>query len=145
MTRVAPILDSTRNAAVQRDADLELVEPLRRGEASATERLVARYGDLAYRLAIRLCGREEDAEEVVQDAFWAVIRKVDTFRGEAAFGSWFYRIVANAAILKVRGASRSCWTRHRPSSTNEGDTSRRSATGPAASPTRLLGPNCAWP
>lgn len=106
MTQIAPMLDSTRPAGVQRDADLELLEALRRGEASATERLVARYGNLAYRLAIRLCGKEEDAEEVVQDAFLAVIRKVDTFRGEAAFGTWFYRIVANAALLKVRARPR---------------------------------------
>jgi len=34
---------------------------------------------------------------VVQDALWAVVRKIDTFRGDAAFGSWLYRVVANAA------------------------------------------------
>ena len=39
----------------------------------------------------------------MQDVFWTVIRKIDTFRGESAFGSWFYRIVANAAYQKVRG------------------------------------------
>ena len=43
-----------------------------------------------------------DAEEVVQDAFWSVTRKIDSFRGEAAFGSWVYRIVANAAYQKLR-------------------------------------------
>jgi RNA polymerase sigma-70 factor (ECF subfamily) len=35
--------------------------------------------------------------------FWTVVRKIDTFRGESAFGSWLYRIVANAAYQKIRG------------------------------------------
>jgi RNA polymerase sigma-70 factor (ECF subfamily) len=61
------------------------------------------YGERAYRLALGITGNEQDAEEVVQDAFWAVIRKIETFRGEAAFGSWLYRIVANAAYQKLRG------------------------------------------
>jgi RNA polymerase sigma-70 factor (ECF subfamily) len=85
------------------DRDLALLEALRRRDSTATERLVATYGDRAYRLAIRITGNGSDAEEVVQDAFWAVIRKIDTFRGDAAFGSWLYRIVANAAYQKVRG------------------------------------------
>jgi len=78
------------------------VEALRRGDPSATEHLVAAYGDRAYRLASGIAGSAQDAEEVVQDAFWTVIRKIDTFRGESAFGSWFYRIVANAAYQKLR-------------------------------------------
>lgn len=39
-------------------------------------------------MATRITGNEEDGEEAVQDAFWNVVRKVDTFRGDAAFGSW---------------------------------------------------------
>ena len=84
------------------DADRELMEGLRHGEPSAAEQLVTRYGDRAHRLAIRITGSEQDAEEVVQDALWAVIRRIDTFRGDAAFGSWVYRIVANGAYQKLR-------------------------------------------
>src|SRR3989449_1213125 len=69
----------------------------------AAECLVTRYGERAYRLARRITGNGQDAEEVVQDAFWTVVRKIDTFRGESAFGSWLYRIVANAAYQKLRG------------------------------------------
>jgi len=58
---------------------------------------VTTYGDRVYRLALRITGNPSDAEEVVQDAFWAVTRKIDTFRGDAAFGSWLYRITANMA------------------------------------------------
>jgi RNA polymerase sigma-70 factor (ECF subfamily) len=85
------------------DRDRGLVNALRLGEASATERLVTTYGDRAYRLAIRITGNAQDAEEVVQDAFLAVARRINTFRGDAAFGSWFYRIVANSAYQKLRG------------------------------------------
>ena len=85
------------------DRDRRLVEALRRSEPNAAEHLITTYGDRAYRLAIRITGNSQDAEEVVQDAFWTVVRKIETFRGEAAFGSWLYRIVANSAYQKIRG------------------------------------------
>jgi RNA polymerase sigma-70 factor, ECF subfamily len=66
----------------------------------AAEHLVSRYGDRAYRLAIGITRNAEDAEEAVQDAFWNVVRKIDTFRGESSLGSWIYRIVFNAAYQK---------------------------------------------
>src|SRR5207245_66865 len=84
------------------DRDDLLVKALQRREPAAAERLVASYGDRAYRLAVGIAGNARDAEEVVQDAFWAVVRKIDTFRGESTFGTWFYRIVANAAYPKLR-------------------------------------------
>ena len=85
------------------DRDAALVAQLRRGEAGAAAALVGAYGDRVYRLALRITGNASDAEEVVQDALWAVSRKIDTFRGAAAFGSWVYRITANAAYQKLRG------------------------------------------
>jgi RNA polymerase sigma-70 factor, ECF subfamily len=85
------------------DRDHELVKALRLHEPTSAERLVATYGNRAYRLARGITGHTQDAEEVVQDVFWTVVRKIDTFRGESAFGSWVYRIVANAAYQKVRG------------------------------------------
>ena len=84
------------------DRDQDVLEGLRRGEPAAAERLVARYGGRAYGLALRITGNRQDAEEVVQDALWAVARNVDNFRGEAAFGSWLYRIVANVAYQNLR-------------------------------------------
>jgi RNA polymerase sigma-70 factor (ECF subfamily) len=84
------------------DPDTVLVERLRYQEEGAAEALVAAYGDRVYRLAIRITGNGSDAEEVMQDALWAAMRKIDTFRGTAAFGSWIYRITANAACQKRR-------------------------------------------
>jgi Sigma-70 region 2 len=73
------------------DRDLDLLEALRLHEPTAAERLVTTYGERAYRLAASITGNGQDAEEVVQDAFWTVVRKIETFRGESAFGSWLYR------------------------------------------------------
>jgi RNA polymerase sigma-70 factor (ECF subfamily) len=85
------------------DPDAALVEQMRGGAAGAVEALVSAYGDRVYRLAIRITGNAADAEEVVQDSLWAASRKIDTFRGTAAFGSWMYRITANTAYQKLRG------------------------------------------
>src|SRR6266436_8818839 len=84
---VAPEADLARG-----DRDWSLIDALRQREPIAAERLVATYWDRAYRVAIRITGNASDAEEVVQDALWTVSRKIDTFRGVAAFGSWLYRI-----------------------------------------------------
>jgi RNA polymerase sigma-70 factor (ECF subfamily) len=84
------------------DADAELVEALRRQEADATERLVERFGDRVYRLTMRITGSREDAEEAAQDALWTAARRIDSFKGESAFGSWLYRIAANSAYQKLR-------------------------------------------
>jgi RNA polymerase sigma-70 factor (ECF subfamily) len=84
------------------DVDADLVESLRREEPEAAERLVERYGDRAYRLAMRITGLNEDAEEAAQDALWTAARKIQMFKGESAFGSWLYRITANAAYQKLR-------------------------------------------
>jgi len=117
IAQLATPLDSRLGTEVQKrpavarpkkggDGDGGLIEALRRGEPAAAEQLIATYGARAYRLAIRITGNGQDAEEVVQDALWAVVRKIDTFRGDAAFGSWLYRIVANAAYAKVRRSRR---------------------------------------
>jgi len=62
-----------------------------------------RSRDRVHRLAIRLTGNSSDAEEVMQDALWSATRKIDRFRGTAAFRSWLYRITLNAAGQKLRG------------------------------------------
>src|SRR5437879_10085168 len=89
------------------DRDCRLVDALRRREVTAAERLVATFGNRAYRLAIGITGNRQDAEEAVQDSFWNVVRGIDTFRGRSSFRSWVYRITANAAYQKRRrGAHR---------------------------------------
>jgi RNA polymerase sigma-70 factor (ECF subfamily) len=92
----------TVSSGTRVDADADLVEALRREEPEAAELLVERFGDRVYRLAMRITGVNEDAEEAAQDALWTAARKIGTFKGDSAFGSWLYRIAANAAYQKLR-------------------------------------------
>jgi len=94
--------ESGPNITTPIERDGALVAALRRGDPTAADDLVAAYGDRACRLATRITRNAQDAEEAVQDAFLSVIRKIDTFRGDATFGSWIYRIVANAAYQCCR-------------------------------------------
>ena len=84
------------------DRDAALLAALRAGAPEAPEMLVETYGDRVYRLAMRITSSREDAEEAAQDALWTAARKIGTFKGESAFGSWLYRITANAAYQKLR-------------------------------------------
>jgi len=93
---------SSASMTTRIDPDGALVAALRRGDPTAAEDLVAAWGNRAYHLAWRITTSAPDAEEAVQDAFLSVIRKIDAFREESAFGSWLYRIVANAAYVRCR-------------------------------------------
>jgi RNA polymerase sigma-70 factor (ECF subfamily) len=84
------------------DRDQPLVEALRRGESDAVETLVDRYGEWIHRVAGRLLGDPRDAEEVTQDVLLIVVQKIGTFKGDAAFSSWLYRIAVNTAYGRLR-------------------------------------------
>ncbi|HSF06261.1 MAG TPA: sigma-70 family RNA polymerase sigma factor, partial [Methylomirabilota bacterium] len=92
--------------ATRTDPDADLIEALRSGRNEAAEALVTRFGPRVYRLAARITGNARDAEEVTQDVLWQVFNKIHTFRGQAVFGSWVYRITANTAYEKLRRRSR---------------------------------------
>jgi RNA polymerase sigma-70 factor (ECF subfamily) len=66
------------------------------------ETLISRYSEKAYSLASRMCRNTEDAEEVLQDVFVTVFRKLDNFEGKSSFSSWLYRVTVNAALMKLR-------------------------------------------
>ena len=92
-----------RTMAETRDSDLSLVERLQSGDATALEELIELHGHRVYRVACQITRNEADAQEVVQDVFLAVFRKIHTFEGRAALGSWLYRVATNTALLKRRG------------------------------------------
>src|SRR5262249_2096811 len=72
------VMDRTMDRT-KADADAALVEALRREDPEAPEHLVETYGDRVYRLALRITGSNEDAEEAAQDALWTAARKISTF------------------------------------------------------------------
>ncbi len=86
--------------------DNELVQRVRSGDEEAFERLIKRHQTKVQRLLLRITGRSEDAEDILQDVFIAVYEKLDQFEGKAAFSTWLYRIAVNAALMRMRSRSR---------------------------------------
>lgn len=84
-------------------AEDRLIERLRQGDTQALEALMARYSGRVYRLAFGITRNDADAEEIVQDVFLTLFRKIDTFEERSALGTWIYRVTANAALIKRRG------------------------------------------
>lgn len=76
------------------------------GNATAIETLMSRYGNRVYRLAYGITRNAADAEEIVQDVFWQLVRKGGEFEGRAAVASWIYRVTTNVALNKRRGKRR---------------------------------------
>jgi RNA polymerase sigma-70 factor (ECF subfamily) len=74
-----------------------LVDAVRRGAAGSREAIYHRYKRRVFALALRIVGAI-DAEEVAQEAFIRVFRGLPKFRGDAALGTWIYRLAVNAAL-----------------------------------------------
>ena len=83
-------------------SDIELIQEFEQGQQAAFAELVSRYEDRAYNLALRMTRNPEDAEEVLQDVFTTVFRKIDGFEGKSSFSSWLYRVTVNASLMKLR-------------------------------------------
>jgi RNA polymerase sigma-70 factor (ECF subfamily) len=76
--------------------DNELAAKAGNGDAAAFQLLVERHYDSIYRIALRFTGMREDAEDLAQDVCSSLARKLRTFKGEAQFTTWLYRVVVNA-------------------------------------------------
>ena len=87
-------------------SDEELVARVLRGDTTAHEALFDRYSPIVMGLAFRITADQAVAEDVVQEAFWRLWRKADTFEfGRGSFTSWFFSIARNLAIDAVRRQS----------------------------------------
>jgi RNA polymerase sigma-70 factor (ECF subfamily) len=83
-----------------------LVERLARGDAAALEILMEKFAGPVYRLAYGITRNTADAEEVAQDVFMIVFRKVGAFEARSTLATWIYRVTANTALNKRRGKRR---------------------------------------
>lgn len=90
------------DAMVQTKSDENLIEAFRAGDKDAFVELISRYTEKAHHLCLRIARNAEDAEEILQDVFVTVYRKIDKFEGKSAFSSWLYRITVNTAFMKLR-------------------------------------------
>ncbi len=81
----------------EQDNDLSLVERARQGDKRAFERLVEKYHRRLLRLLARMVRNQEDIEDIAQETFIKAYRALPSFRGDAAFYTWLYRIGVNTA------------------------------------------------
>lgn len=88
------------------DEDLHLIEGCRRGDRGSHFALYTKYGSKVHGLARRFLGDDQHAEDVTQEVFLRVFRKLADFRGEARFSTWLFRITVNSCKNKRRSLDR---------------------------------------
>lgn len=87
---------------VGRAADAELVERCRTGDVGAFEDLYRQHSTRLYNLAFRMVGNAADADDLLQEIFLTAYRKLNTFRGDSALGTWLYRLGMNVCLDRLR-------------------------------------------
>lgn len=87
-------------------SDSAAVARARGGDSDAFRALVERYSRKIFRLAYRMTGNEQDAEDVVQETFLRAYRRLGQFESRANFGTWLYRIAVNSSLDSRRSRQR---------------------------------------
>ena len=85
-----------------RTEEMALVERCRQGDLAAFEEVYRAHAGRLYSLTCRMLGNAADAEDLLQDIFLAAHRKLDSFRGESALGTWLYRLATNLCLDHLR-------------------------------------------
>ena len=88
--------------STSKEADLALVARCREGDLGAFEELYRTHAGRLYSLAFRMLGNATDAEDLLQEIFLSAHRKLESFRGDAALGTWLYRLAMNQILDYVR-------------------------------------------
>jgi RNA polymerase sigma-70 factor, ECF subfamily len=95
--RAAPQAGTTGRAE-----ELALVDRCRQGDLGAFEAIYRAHSGRLYSVACRMLGNSADAEDLLQEIFLAAHRKLDSFRGESALGTWLYRLATNLCLDHLR-------------------------------------------
>lgn len=90
------------NMPVHLENEIELVAAARKGDTQAFTTLANQYSRNIYRLAFNITRNNEDAEDVLQEAFLKAYTKLDKFQGNSRFYTWLVRIAVNEALMKLR-------------------------------------------
>jgi len=85
--------------------EAEAIRLAQSGNASAFEFLYQLHGRRVYALCLRMLGNPADAEDLMQEAFLQLFRKIGTFRGESAFSTWLHRMTVNVVLMRLRKKS----------------------------------------
>jgi len=86
----------------QKRMDNELVQRCKAGDVKAYEELYKLYGNKLFGLCLRMSGNRGEAEDLMQEIFVILIKKINAFRGDAKFSTWLYRVAVNTCISHLR-------------------------------------------
>ena len=84
------------------DPELQLISRAKQGDDDAFATLFNLHKRRVYSLCLRMTGKAVEAEDLTQDAFIQVFRKLSTFRGDATFSTWLHRVAVNTVLMKLR-------------------------------------------
>lgn len=130
--------ESTTVAKTKSIRDEQLVRLAKKGDTGAFGKLMLRYENKIYRLARRMTETDEDAEDVLQEAFVKAFRKLSTFKGRSKFSTWLYRITVNLALMKLRRRKLSTVSLSQPVTTEDSEIQRDIENGSSDPLERLL-------
>src|SRR6202521_1143455 len=82
--------------------EAEAIRLAQQGDADAFERIYGLHSRRIYALCLRMVGNTAEAEDLTQEVFLQLFRKVGTFRGESAFSTWLHRLAVNVVLMRLR-------------------------------------------
>jgi RNA polymerase sigma-70 factor (ECF subfamily) len=85
--------------------EAELIERAKQGDAQAFQALYEKHKRRVYSLCLRMTANTAEAEDLAQEAFLQLYRKIGTFRGESAFSTWLHRLSVNVVLMHLRKKS----------------------------------------
>ena len=95
----------TRRTEAGEIPESESIRLAQQGDAAAFERLYRLHSRRVYALCLRMVGNTAEAEDLTQEAFLQLFRKISTFRGESAFSTWLHRLAVNVVLMRLRKKS----------------------------------------
>jgi len=115
---------------VPETAETKAVEAAKQGSAEAFEFLYHAHKRRIYSLCLRMTGNQAEAEDLTQEAFLQVFRKIGTFRGEAAFSTWMHRLAVNLVLMRLRKKGVSTLSLEEPVESDSGESRKRDVGAP---------------
>src|SRR4030095_8975931 len=91
-----------RNEKKSNQPDEALAHLAGNGNAAAFDEIYSRHRSFVYSVALRMTGNAADAEDLTQESFVSVLRRVGSFRGDASFTTWLYRLATNQVKMHFR-------------------------------------------
>jgi len=95
-------LSTSKTPATKAASDAQFIALAQRGDEEAFAALFEAHKRRVYSLCLRMTGNTAEAEDLTQEAFLQLYRKISTFRGESAFSTWLHRLAVNVVLMHLR-------------------------------------------